>query len=111
MRSTRGGFSGAGCAGAILTLLLIAASGQASQGRASAPGTLKVGIALDPPGRSEALGKARVLQPHIAREAVLYLGDQSTDSPDGLDGLVAGLQTGKYDIIGADLNATPRDAR
>jgi polar amino acid transport system substrate-binding protein len=108
MRSSRMTIRGALCAGALLSLLLVAASGQASPRRVSDSGTLKVGIALDPPWTIRTpSGKLVSFNPVLLAKLSAYLGMKVQIVQSGWTGLVAGLQTGKYAMIGADLNATP----
>ena len=100
---------GALCAAcALLGLFIVAATGQASSHRLAASTTVKVGIALDPPWTIRTpSGKLVSFNPALLAKLSKYLGVKVQIVQTGWTGIVAGLQTGKYDMIGADLNATP----
>ena len=93
---------------AAVGLSLVAAWGQAAPRHAVASSTLKVGIALDPPWTIRTpSGKIVSFNPALLAKLSTYLGMKVQLVQTGWTGIVAGLQTGKYDMIGADLNATP----
>jgi len=73
-----------------------------------AAGVLRVGIASDPPfAFQEANGEWKSFNPDLIRKLGEYLGVKIEFVPTGWTTIVAGLQTDKYDIIGASINATP----
>jgi ABC-type amino acid transport substrate-binding protein len=94
-------------AAVLLGLSVVATTGQAEPRRATAGSTLKVGIALDPPWTiATPSGKLVSFNPALLAKLSVYLGVKVEIVKTGWTGIVAGLQTGKYDVIGADLNAT-----
>jgi cystine transport system substrate-binding protein len=73
-----------------------------------AAGVLRVGIASDPPFTyQEANGDWKSFNPELIRKLGEFLGVKIEFVPTGWTTIVAGLQTDKYDIIGASINATP----
>jgi ABC-type amino acid transport substrate-binding protein len=73
-----------------------------------AAGVLRVGIASDPPFTfQEANGDWKSFNPELLKKLGDYLGVKVEFVPAGWSTIVAGLQTDKYDIIGASINATP----
>jgi ABC-type amino acid transport substrate-binding protein len=73
-----------------------------------AAGVLRVGIAVDPPFTfQEANGDWKSFNPELVRKLGEYLGVKIEFVPTSWTTIVAGLQTSKYDIIGASINATP----
>lgn len=74
-------------------------------------GVLTIGMAQDPPFEfTTSSGAWTSFDPVLDRKLAAYLGVKAKFVTTGWTGIVAGLQTGKYDIIGADINATaPRE--
>ena len=72
----------------------------------SAPGeTLRVGIAVDPPWTVKAAnGDLEGFNPELVAMFGAYANRPIEVVETGWTGIVAGLQTNKYDMIGADLN-------
>lgn len=71
-------------------------------------GVITVGVAQDPPfAFTTTSGEWTSLVPILDRRLAAYLGVKIRFVATGWTGIVAGLQTGKYDIIGASINATP----
>jgi ABC-type amino acid transport substrate-binding protein len=95
------------CVAGIVGLSLVAAVSQASQKRVAASSSVKAGIALDPPWTIRTpSGKLVSFNPALLQKLSAYLGVKVEIVSTGWTGIVAGLQSGKYDMIGADLNAT-----
>ena len=98
---------------ALLAAVAVAAFGARSQ-RASASSlahassqTLTVGIALDPPWTLQSPSGGLIsFNPALLQLLAGYLHEKVQLVTAGWTGIVAGLQTGKYQMIGADLNAT-----
>jgi ABC-type amino acid transport substrate-binding protein len=85
-----------------------ASAQQSGLARIKAAGVLRVGIASDPPfAFQEANGEWKSFNPLLIRKLGDYLGVKIEFVPAGWTTIVAGLQTNKYDIIGASINATP----
>ncbi|MEI7778391.1 MAG: transporter substrate-binding domain-containing protein [Actinomycetes bacterium] len=64
-------------------------------------------MAQDPPFEfTTAAGDWTSFNPILCQKLADYLGVKAEFVTTGWTGIVAGLQTGKYDIIGADINAT-----
>ena len=73
-----------------------------------AAGVLRVGIAVDPPFTyQEPSGDWKSFNPELVRKLGDYLGVKIEFVPTSWTTIVAGLQTNKYDIVGASINATP----
>jgi ABC-type amino acid transport substrate-binding protein len=93
---------------AIVGLSVATAIVNAAPQAATASTTLKVGIALDPPWTIRTpSGKLTGFNPSLLAKLSAYLNTKVEIVQTGWTGIVAGLQTGKYEVIGADLNATP----
>lgn len=103
---------------AVLTALLVAitvvalgarsprASASSIAGHA-ASNQVTVGIALDPPWTLQSPSGGLVsFNPALLQKLGVYLHEKVKLVTAGWTGIVAGLQTGKYQMIGADLNAT-----
>jgi ABC-type amino acid transport substrate-binding protein len=70
-------------------------------------GVLTIGMAQDPPFEfTTSSGQWTSFDPILDQKLAAYLGVKAKFVTTGWTGIVAGLQTGKYDIIGADINAT-----
>lgn len=70
-------------------------------------GVITIGMAQDPPFEfTTASGQWTSFDPILDEKLAAYLGVKVKFVTTGWTGIVAGLQTGKYDIIGADINAT-----
>lgn len=70
-------------------------------------GVIKIGMAQDPPfAFTDASGQWTSFNPILDLKLGEYLGVKVEFVTTGWTGIVAGLQTGKYDIIGASINAT-----
>lgn len=96
----------------VVGLSLATTLGQAAPTRAAASTTIKVGIALDPPWTIRTpSGKLTGFNPALLGKLSAYLKTKVQIVQTGWTGIVAGLQTNKYDMIGADLNATPERSR
>jgi ABC-type amino acid transport substrate-binding protein len=98
------------CAVCSSLVLSIAPAGATEPGLAAlkAAGVLRVGIASDPPFTfQEANGEWKSFNPELIRKLGEYLGVKIEFVATGWTTIVAGLQTDKYDIIGASINATP----
>jgi ABC-type amino acid transport substrate-binding protein len=73
-----------------------------------AAGVLRVGIASDPPfAFQDPNGDWKSFNPELLRKLGEFLGVKVEFVSTGWTTIVAGLQTNKYDIIGASINATP----
>jgi ABC-type amino acid transport substrate-binding protein len=71
-------------------------------------GVITVGLAQDPPFEfTTPSGQWTSFDPALDEKLAAYLGVKVKFVTTGWTGIVAGLQTGKYDIIGADINKTP----
>jgi len=93
---------------ALAAPLLGAAAQDSALARIKAAGVIKVGIAPDPPfAFQEANGDWKSFNPELIRKLGDYLGVKVEFVATGWTTIVAGLQTNKYDIIGASINATP----
>ena len=76
--------------------------------RIKAAGVLRVGIAPDPPYTfQDVSGDWKSFNPELVRKLGDYLGVKIEFVSTGWTTIVAGLQTNKYDMIGASINATP----
>lgn len=70
-------------------------------------GVIRIGMAQDPPFEfTTPSGEWTSFDPILDKKLGAYLGVKVEFVTTGWTGIVAGLQTGKYDIIGADINAT-----
>jgi len=70
-------------------------------------GVLTIGMAQDPPFEfTTSSGQWTSFDPILDEKLAAYLGVKAKFVTTGWTGIVAGLQTGKYDVIGADINAT-----
>lgn len=70
-------------------------------------GVITIGMAQDPPFEfTTASGKWTSFNPILDEKLAAYLHVKVQFVNTGWTGIVAGLQTGRYDIIGADINAT-----
>jgi polar amino acid transport system substrate-binding protein len=101
---------GAACALCLSLAVGVASATAGEPGLAAlkAAGVLRVGIASDPPFTfQEANGEWKSFNPELIRKLGDYLGVKIEFVPTGWTTIVAGLQTDKYDIIGASINATP----
>jgi ABC-type amino acid transport substrate-binding protein len=101
---------GAVCAICISFAISVAPAAASEPGLAAlkAAGVLRVGIASDPPFTfQEANGDWKSFNPELIRKLGEYLGVKIEFVATGWTTIVAGLQTDKYDIIGASINATP----
>jgi ABC-type amino acid transport substrate-binding protein len=102
-----------GAVACALSLTLVAGTGNVSAqegglAKIKAAGVLRVGIAVDPPFTyQEANGDWKSFNPELVRKLGAYLGVKIEFVPTSWTTIVAGLQTNKYDIIGASINATP----
>jgi len=100
-------------AACILSLMLVAGVSSASAeqdglAKIKAAGVLRVGIAVDPPFTIQAAdGEWKSFNPELVRKLGDYLGVKIEFVATSWTTIVAGLQTNKYDIIGASINATP----
>jgi polar amino acid transport system substrate-binding protein len=75
-------------------------------------GVITIGVAQDPPFEfTTSSGQWTSFNPILDQKLAAYLGVKVKFVTTGWTGIVAGLQTGKYDIIGADINATPERAK
>lgn len=75
-------------------------------------GVITIGVAQDPPFEfTTSSGKWTSFDPVLDQKLAAYLGVKAKFVTTGWTGIVAGLQSGKYDIIGADINATPERAK
>src|SRR6516165_2917434 len=96
-----------------LSLMLVAGirDGSAEEGglaKIKAAGVLRVGIAVDPPYTfQEANGDWKSFNPELVKKLGEYLRVKIDFVPASWTTIVAGLQTNKYDVIGASINATP----
>jgi len=71
-------------------------------------GVIRIGMAQDPPFEfTTPSGEWTSFDPILCQKLAAYLGVKVKFVTTGWTGIVAGLQTNKYDIIGADINATP----
>jgi ABC-type amino acid transport substrate-binding protein len=104
------GFIGAVCAICVFIALGVtpARAGEPGLAALKATGVLRVGIASDPPFTfQEANGEWKSFNPELIRKLGEFLGVKIEFVATGWTTIVAGLQTDKYDIIGASINATP----
>lgn len=70
-------------------------------------GVIRIGMAQDPPFEfTTSSGSWTSFDPILDEKLAAYLGVKVKFVTTGWTGIVAGLQTNKYDIIGADINAT-----
>jgi ABC-type amino acid transport substrate-binding protein len=70
-------------------------------------GVITIGVAQDPPFEfTNSSGKWTSFDPILDQKLATYLHVKVQFVSTGWTGIVAGLQTGRYDIIGADINAT-----
>ena len=70
-------------------------------------GVIRIGMAQDPPFEfTTPSGKWTSFDPILDEKLAAYLHVKVQFVTTGWTGIVAGLQTGRYDIIGADINAT-----
>lgn len=75
-------------------------------------GVITIGVAQDPPFEfTTSSGHWTSFDPILDQKLAAYLGVKVKFVTTGWTGIVAGLQTGKYDIIGADINTTPERAK
>jgi ABC-type amino acid transport substrate-binding protein len=75
-------------------------------------GVITIGVAQDPPFEfTTSSGKWTSFDPVLDQKLGAYLGVKVKFVTTGWTGIVAGLQSGKYDIIGADINTTPERAK
>ena len=82
-------------------------SAKSTSGAHSSAKVLTAGIALDPPWTIQSPGGSLIsFNPALLQRLSKYLGEKVQLVTAGWTGIVAGLQTGKYQMIGADLNAT-----
>lgn len=89
-----------------------APSGGASPEGSSALPPLRVGIAVDPPWTTKSSsGDLQGFNPEMLKAYGEYAHRQIDLVETGWTGIVAGLQTGQYDMVGADLNETPERAK
>jgi polar amino acid transport system substrate-binding protein len=71
-------------------------------------GVITIGMAETPPFEwTTSSGKWVSFNPVLAEKLAAYLHVKYKFVTTGWTGIVAGLQTGKYDIVGAAINATP----
>jgi ABC-type amino acid transport substrate-binding protein len=102
-----------GAAACALSITLAAGIGNISAqesglAKIKAAGVLRVGIAVDPPFTyQEPNGDWKSFNPELVRKLGEYIGVKIEFVPTSWTTIVAGLQTDKYDIIGASINATP----
>jgi len=110
---------------AVVAAAALAACGSSSTGASTSstsasPGAtvqqdlppLRVGIAVDPPWTTKAAsGDLEGFLPDLLMGLGKELGREIVYVETGWTGIVAGLQTGQYDMIGADLNATAERAK
>ena len=104
-------------AAAGLMTLMIACSGSVASASGSSnnelaaiqkAGVITIGVAQDPPFEfTTPSGQWTSFDPVLDQKLAAYLGVKVKFVTTGWTGIVAGLQTGKYDIIGADINTTP----
>ncbi len=72
-------------------------------------GVITIGVAQDPPFEfTTSSGKWTSFDPVLDQKLAAYLGVKAKFVTQVGPGIVAGLQSDKYDIIGADINATRR---
>jgi cystine transport system substrate-binding protein len=70
-------------------------------------GVISIGVAQDPPFEfTDSSGKWASFDPILDEKLAAFLHVKVQFVSTGWTGIVAGLQVGRYDIIGADINAT-----